>query len=240
MEILLIVMMALVCLTFVWKQTFHHWAEVMVAAVVLALFTGLMWSQAIEQSATQIAAWLANQQLMLDMAVLLSLDVSLTLLFCITWVDIHTAERVSQRRRLAFRLLKYFPGLLIFPVMFSFLVKLVFTLTGTDFQLISWGMAAAVLVLFPLFTWGVKVLLPERSIRLELLFLLNVLLGLLGIVATVNGRPAVSGISEVNLPALGAVGALVALGMGLGWIVYRFRMNKQTQTINKQTQSTKK
>ncbi len=232
METLLIVMMALVCLTFVLKQTFHHWAEVLVAAVALALFTGLMWSLAIEQSATQIAAWLANQQLMLNVAVLLSLDVSLTLLFCVTWVDVRTAESVSPRRRLVFRLLKHFPGLLIFPVLFSLLVKLVFTLTGIDFRLISWGFALVVLVLLPLFTWGVKVLLPERSIRLEMLFLLNVLLGLLGIVATVNGRTAVNGISAVNLPALLAVVALVALGMGLGGIIYRFRMNKQSQAIN--------
>ncbi len=232
METLIIVMMALVGLTFVLKQTFHSWVEVAVVSVVLGCFVGLMWSVAIEQSATQIAAWLANQQLMLDMAVLLSLDVSLTLFFCTVYVDVHTASTVSTRRRFFFRLLKYFPGLLILPVLFSLLVKAVFTFTGVDFSLISWSLATAVLVLLPLLTWAVKALLPEQSIRLEMLFLLNVLLGLLGIVGTVNGRTAVSGISEVNLPALLAVIALVVVGIALGWMAYRIRMNKNTKSIN--------
>ncbi len=231
METLLIVMMSAVCLTFVLKQTFHGMVELMAAAVVLAFFTSMMWSFAIEQSTTQIAAWMADQQLMLDMAVLLSIDVALTLLFCVTHVDIHTAEHVSARRRFAYRALKFFPGLLIFPVLFSALVKLVFTFTGVDFQLISWGMAAAVFILVPTLTLGIKWLLPERAIRLEMLFLLEVLLGLMGIVGTVNGRTAVNGISDVDFRALLAVALMVAAGIFAGLVVYRIKMNRKHKQI---------
>ncbi len=228
METLLIAMMAIVCLTFVWKQTFHGIAELMAAAVVLAFFTGMMWPFAIEQSATQIAAWTADSRIMLDMAVLLSIDVALTLLFCVTHVDVATAEHVSTRKRTVYRALKYFPGLLIFPVLFSLLVKLVFTFTGVDFQLISWSLAAVVFVAVPLLTLGVKRLLPERAIRLEMLFLLEVLLGLMGIVGTVNGRTAVGGTSEVDFKALLAVALMLAAGMAAGLAVYRIRMNRKT------------
>lgn len=231
MQTLLIVMMLAVCLTFILKQTFHGMVELMAATVVLAFFTGMMWPFAIEQSTTQIAAWMANQQLMLDMAVLLSIDVALTLLFCVTHVDVHTAEHVSARKCFAYRALKFFPGLLIFPVLFCTLVKLVFTFTGMDFQVISWGMAAVVFVLIPSLTLGAKWLLPERPIRLEMLFLLDVLLGLMGIVGTVNGRTAVSGISEVDFKALLAVALMVVAGTAAGLMVYRIKMNKRNKQI---------
>ena len=44
-----------------------------------ALFLGLSWPWAVEQSKTQIEAWLANTDLMRDTAVVLSLDVALLL-----------------------------------------------------------------------------------------------------------------------------------------------------------------
>ena len=228
METLIIVMMIMVCFSFVLKQTFHGIREVTGIAVVLAFFTGMMWNFAIEQSKTQIAAWIADQQLMLDMAVLLSIDVALTLFFCVAHVDLKTAEVVRRRKVWAYRLLKYFPGLLVFPVLFSVLVMLIFLLPGVSFQVVSWSLAAAVFVLVPALTYGVKWLLPERPIRLEMLFLVEVLLGLMGIVGTVNGRTAVAGISEVDLPALAAVVALVAAGMAVGLALYRVKAAKHS------------
>lgn len=81
METLVLVMMILVCFSFVLKQTFHGVKEIMIISVLVAFFVGMTWPLAIEQSKTQIAAWIADQKLMLDMAVLLSIDVALTMLF---------------------------------------------------------------------------------------------------------------------------------------------------------------
>ena len=83
METLVLVMMILVCFSFVLKQTFHGVKEIMIISVLVAFFVGMTWPFAIEQSKTQIAAWIADQKLMLDMAVLLSIDVALTMLFCV-------------------------------------------------------------------------------------------------------------------------------------------------------------
>lgn len=73
-------MMILVCFSFVLKQTFHGVKEIMIILVLVAFFVGMTWPLDIEQSKTQIAAWIADQKLMLDMAVLLSIDVALTML----------------------------------------------------------------------------------------------------------------------------------------------------------------
>lgn len=80
METLVLVMMILVCFSFVLKQTFHGVKEIMIISVLVAFFVGMTWPLAIEQSKTQIAAWIADQKLMLDMAVLLSIDVALMML----------------------------------------------------------------------------------------------------------------------------------------------------------------
>ena len=112
-------MMILVCFSFVLKQTFHGVKEIMIISVLVAFFVGMSWPFAIEQSKTQIAAWIADQKLMLDMAVLLSIDVALTMLFCVHHVDLKTSEQVSRRKWMCFIFLKYFPGLLVFPVVYA-------------------------------------------------------------------------------------------------------------------------
>ena len=185
-------MMILVCFSFVLKQTFHGVKEIMIISVLVAFFVGMAWPLAIEQSKTQIAAWIADQKLMLDMAVLLSIDVALTMLFCVNHVDLKTSEHVSRRKWVFFIFLKYFPGLLVFPVLFSVLVMTIFLLPGVSFQVVAWVLTVVLLVLTPVFTYGLRWLLPERPIRLELLFLVEVLLGLMGIIGTVNGRTAVA------------------------------------------------
>lgn len=231
METLVLVMMILVCFSFVLKQTFHGVKEIMIISVLVAFFVGLSWPFAIEQSKTQIAAWIADQKLMLDMAVLLSVDVALTMLFCVHHVDLKTSEHVSRRKWMFYIALKYFPGLLVFPVLFSLLVMMIFMLPGMSFQVVAWTLAVDLLVLTPALTYGLRWLLPERPIRLELLFLVEVLLGLMGIVGTVNGNTAVAGIDSVDLKSLLGVVGIVIVGMALGLCYYRIKMQKLSQKL---------
>ncbi len=224
-------MMILVCFSFVLKQTFHGVKEIMIISVLVAFFVGMAWPFAIEQSKTQIAAWIADQKLMLDMAVLLSVDVALTMLFCVHHVDLKTSEHVSRRKWMFYIALKYFPGLLVFPVLLSLLVMMIFMLPGMSFQVVAWTLAVALLVLVPALTYGIRWLLPERPIRLELLFLVEVLLGLMGIVGTVNGNTAVAGIDSVDLKSLLGVVGIVIVGMALGLCYYRVKMQKLSQKL---------
>ena len=127
--------------------------------------------------------------------------------------------------------LKYFPGLLVFPVLFSLLVMMIFMLPGMSFQVVAWTLAVALLVLVPALTYGIRWLLPERPIRLELLFLVEVLLGLMGIVGTVNGNTAVAGIDSVDLKSLLGVVGIVIVGMALGLCYYRVKMQKLSQKL---------
>ena len=112
-------------------------------------------------------------------------------------------------RKLWRGLLAIYPGLLIFPVLFSLEVSTIFFLPGVDFALVAWGLAAIVAVAFVALGFGLEFLLPERELRLELLFLLNILIAILGVIATVNGRTACGrcgAVSDVLVP-LGSRGA---------------------------------
>lgn len=230
METVVLVMMIVVCFNYLLKQTWRKPFYVAFSAVVCALLVGLAWPWAIEQSKNQIAGWLADSALMLDLAVLLTLEVALQMTFCVVAAHIHTAGRVKPSVVRLYRLLRWFPGLLIFPVLFSLLVAAIFAMPGTSFPLVAWSLAAIVAVAIPLGRWALKRLLPEKEIRLELLFLTNALIALLGIIATVNGRTAVAGATAVDWPALGSVMSLVAAGGLLGVAVFRIkqkRMNKK-------------
>ncbi len=72
----------------------------------------------------------------------------------------------------------------------------------------SWRMSAHSKRLLPLS--GLCWLVPEKEIRLELLFMVNMLIAALGVVATVNGRTAAAGTNQVEWGALGGVAAIIA------------------------------
>lgn len=130
METVVVVLMILVCFNFMMKQTFRKRGSVAAIAVVATLFVGLMWPYAIQQSKTQIADWLANVQLMLDTSVVLTVEVALQMAFCMLAVHVLTTGPVKKRTLLAYRALRWFPGILIFPVLFSGLVYLIFFFSG--------------------------------------------------------------------------------------------------------------
>lgn len=232
METVVVVLMILVCFNFMLKQTYRKQGAVMAIAVVSALFVGLIWPYAIRQSKTQIVDWLANPALMLDTSVVLSIEVVLQLAFCMLAAHVLTAGPVKQRTLWGYRALRWFPGILIFPVLFSGLVYLIFSFPGASFPLIAWSMAAGVLVLIPAGTLFLRWLLPEKELRLELLFLTNALMAILGIIATVNGRTAVAGVSEVNGEALAGLAGLLLIGGCIGLLLHRRKTANKIRVTN--------
>lgn len=226
METVVLVMMILVCFNYVLKQTYRKIYSVVFSSAVCALFVGLMWPYAIEQSKSQISDWLADSTLMLDIAVVLTLEVAIQMAFCILSAHIQTSGKVKTITIWVYRILRWFPGVLIFPVLFSLLVSTIFALPGVSFSLVAWVLAAIVFVVIPLGSWVLRWLLPEKEIRLELLFLANALIAILGVIATVNGQTAVVGISEVDWSALSGIVVLLIFGLMAGVIAYRIKLKR--------------
>ena len=216
MNTVVLVLMLLTAFNFLLKQTFWKVIAVCVIAAICAAFAGLMWPYAIEQSKTQIANWLSNQPLMLDTAVHVANDYP-----------------VKPRMIVMYRFLRWFPGLLIFPVLFSGLIYLIFAFPGISFQTIAWSYAGFILIAIPSGRYLLLYLLPEKELRLELFFLTNALVAILGIVATVNGRTSATGVSEIDWQALAGVLVITLAGGIIGLVWWNFR-NRNKQKSMKQ------
>lgn len=226
METVVKLAMVLVSLSFVLKLTGYKLRQLLLMALLCALFVGFSWQFAAEQSKTAIASWLSDRELMQDIAVLMTLDVALQMAYCLMAVNLMNSGPLKRRTILVYKLLRLFPGIMVFLVLFSLLVSCVFAFPGVSFSLISWCIAAAVLVLLPLAVLGVRKLLPEKEIRLELLFLSNALTAALGVIATVNGTTASESVDSVDYPATAAVFGIVLLGASLGFLLYRIKSRK--------------
>ena len=128
------VLMILIVLGFILKQSFNKPYTVIATASVLAIFTGFSWPLAVEQSGSRISEWLSDTSLMLDVAVVMSVEILLQMSFCITSVNIYAEGKLPKWKILTYKALRWFPGILILPVLFSALVFAVFALPGNDFR----------------------------------------------------------------------------------------------------------
>lgn len=218
--------MILVCFNFLLKQTFTGLRVMVATTILLAAFAVFTWPMAIEQSKTQIADWLQNTGLMRDMAVILTLDVVAQLTFCIFTVRMPMPEKARRRSRIIQRFLAVYPSLAVFPVVFGGLVELIFSLPGVSFTLIACSLGGLILLVVPLGSRLLRMLLPENDLRLEMLFLSNVLVAGIGVVATVNGDTQNSPAENVDFVALALFAALFAGGFVLGLIWYKWVRKK--------------
>ncbi len=227
MEIIIIVIMLLTCFNFALKQTFCKSWTTYLMAVLCSLFIILTYESATEQSKSQIADWIANRTLMLNTSVVLSTEVTLHMAFCIMAVHLQNSGPLRRRTLFIYRLLRFYPGILIFPVLFHIETAAMFTLTGTSFQTIAYSIAAIVLIAVPAAAWFVRWLIPERPLRLELLFLSNAMIAILGVIATTNGTTAAKGVSEINMPAMLFTMSLTLVFALIGFLLYKIKSHKQ-------------
>ena len=167
---LVVILMVLVCFNFVLKQSWHKWWSVLAHAAAAALFTGLMWPVAVRQSRSQIDEWLSNPGLMLDTSVIITLEVILQIAFCLLSVHLMSSGRLKRSVIWGYRILRWFPGVLIFGVLFSFLVYLIFAFPGVSFPLVAWSAAAVVFAVIAGGAWLMRRIFPDKESRLEMFF----------------------------------------------------------------------
>lgn len=230
METLVMIIMILVGFTFVLKLTFHGISGIAVTTIAVAIFVGFSCEYAITMSKTQIADWLQQPDLMLDTSVLLAIDVACQIAFCFIFT-LKEGGKMSRLQTIIYYALFWIPGFLIFPTLLSLLASVIFSMSGVEFSLIGWGLAAGLALAAPMLVVAFRALLPEADIRLELLFLVNLLILALGIITTVNGRTAAIGTNEVQWDAMGCIMAIILLGGITGMVIDRYKTIKKISKL---------
>ena len=151
--------------------------------------------------------------------------------FCLLAANTEMGEHVGRKSRWLYAFLRFFPGIMIVPTLFALLVETIFVFPGEDFSLIAWTLGGVFCVAILLLTYAIKRLLPETFLRLELLFLCNLLIALLGIVATVNGKTAVVGTDSTNVGALAGTLLLVVVFGAVGMLWQRWHTKRQMKQL---------
>lgn len=231
MEIIIGIIMLMAGFSVMMKLTYLPFWGRIVVCLVFALFVGFSWNFAANQSKTQISAWIHNPELMLDIAVILTIDVFLQISFCITSSGLIFGEQLTWSRSIIHSICQWIPGILIFPVLLALLVGVTFSFPGVDFSFIAWSLALVIFIIGISLPYLIKMILPEKDLRLELIFMVNAMIALLGVVSTVNGRTAVAGANSVELKTLVSVLLLFAVGITIGYIYFKHKHNKLINNI---------
>lgn len=222
-----ILVLMLVVLFMTWlKLTFLKAWQIALAAVVCSLFVGLTWPFAILQSRNEISAWLDNQSLMLDISVILTMEVIWQMAYCMLSARLLYGEQVSRCIVWIYRSLRFFPGILVLPVLFYLQIQAMYIVTGFDFAVVSWCLAVLIFIAVVGGSYLLRWLLPQKALRLELLFLSSAIVQVLGIVATVNGTTNFKGSDPIEWTALIAFLALAFVCAGIGYIKLQIKKTK--------------
>ncbi|GHV72321.1 hypothetical protein FACS1894201_00830 [Bacteroidia bacterium] len=189
--------MLFILINSILKLSFRKWWQSVVFGGICATFIIGICPLATLQSKTQLSDFLNNMSVMQDTAVLITLESVICFTFCF-------ASLSGRKKGKGWtRLLDVYPGLLVFPVLFYILTQLIFSMPGTSFTVISYFLGMIVFAGFSLLTLLVKRLYPEIEFRLEIHFLVSLLICIIGLITTVDGTVTYSAVGEtINIKAL--------------------------------------
>jgi hypothetical protein len=227
MELILLTLMLFIALNTLLKLSFWNTGALIAFGGIAGIFVYAMYPLAIVQSKTQLADFLNNPELMQDASVLVSLESACFLLY-----SFYEAGFPEKRQERYLKILRWFPSILIFAVLFHGLTQFIFAWPGTSFRLLAIILAVVVIVLIPFLGKLLCRLLSEREMRLEVLFISSLFTIAVGLVATVNGTTTYRAETEIDWKALSAIVLLTAFGFlaGLAWFKIRLRKRNRRLT----------
>lgn len=221
--------MLLVFINSAFKLSLAKWRTLVATTLACVLWIGLNWPSAIGQSQNQIEEWLADQKMMLDASVILTVEVLWQISYCMLAgkhlygerdnINFEDARR-GKFAKFCYSALNVLPGILIFPVLYYLLVQVIYLFPGYSFSAVAWSLAFVVGIVLLVLALGIRWLLPERELRLEMLFLDSSLIMILGVIATMNGTATFSASDPVEWSALAVFLALLLVCALTGFTLY--------------------
>lgn len=213
------------------KITFLSNSMRVFVCLLLASFVGLSWEYASDISKSQFADWFQNRNIVLDLEVLLTVDIFLQISFCILEAKRISGVSFSKSDNVARNITLYIPGILIFPTLFAILAESIFEFPGTDFFIIAWSLAAFVIIFGSLTPLLIKWLLPEWDLRILLIFIINVMIAIFGVLATVDGHAVIAESNSLRWQPLIGIILFLLIGSICGFLIFRHKSLKPKTKI---------
>jgi hypothetical protein len=234
MELVIQILMLFIVINTLLKLSFWKWWQTLIFGGVVALFVMMMEQYAIVQSKTQLNDYLMNREALQNAAVLVTIESALCFAFCFAMLR----NKLVGRKKLWVRLLHWYPGLLVFPVLFYLLTQSIFTMTGVNFDTVTLLFAMGVLVIIPLAGYLVRLLLPENEFKLEVHFLVSLFVAIIGLLTTVNGNVTYAAASQpLNIKGIVIAVLLFAITFLIGyfWNRFKWRYLQKRKLLKKHT-----
>lgn len=215
MELIIQILMVFIIINCILKLSFRSLWQSILFGALCAVFIIWVKEYAIIQSKTQIADYLKNRTALQNTAVLVTAESAICFAFCFAALKNMFGKRVKRW----LMPLYWYPSLLIFPVLFYILTQTIFSLSGTDFDTIAYIISGITFVVIPIAAYGIRLLIPEDELRLEIHFLVSLFVCILGLLTTVNGDVTYAAVKEpVNFKALGLSLGLFVVTFVIGYV----------------------
>lgn len=224
MKYILLLLILFITLNTLIKLSFWKYWQVAILAAIAGLFVIAVAPAAASQSKTQLTAWLQTPSIMQNLAVLITFETIINLTFA--FIRLRKVLGTKVKPYVIYPLNTY-PGLLLFPVLFYTLAQLFYQLPGYGFTVVATTYAAGIFVVMQLLIWGLKKIAPEDDLRLEILFIINLFVCIIGLISTVNGETAYAPVKqELDLKSILLALAFFALLFIIGLLRQRYRKLK--------------
>ena len=200
----------------------------------LGAFIGLSHSYALEVNKLELQRFLATQTVLTDISLVVMIDLLLSGYFCVARIR---DREDSGSFRWYTVVLRHMPSLLVFPALHYLHITLFFALTGIDFARTTAGLAISVVLLFTLASFGMRKLVAEKEVLIELIAFLTFFVCLLVISCTIfhPSSAVYSHASPVDWTGcLGTLGILTLIfSLGYSWTTaVRFYKQHKKTNIN--------
>ena len=230
MTLIIQVLILFIFINMILKLSFWRWWQAAIFALICAVFTIWVCPYTASQSKTQLAELMSSNQVMQDLAVLVTLESALYIAYCFVALKEVFGKKVKYWGRLLF----FYPGLLVFPALFYLQTQAIFSMPGTDFDMLAYIMAGGVLVLLPLLSYGIKHLFPEKDFRLEVHFLVSLLICVIGLISTADGKVTYAAANNpMNWKAFAVAAGLFIVLFIAGYILYKVKWTFRRKKDNK-------
>ena len=216
MEILVFILMMLIVLNCSMKTSLWTFWPRLAFALLLGAFAYWSIDYAVMQSKTQIDNMLHREDVLQGIAIIVTLESAIGMMFCFSSLN---DDGKRPRRRFIRLLLHAYPSLLIFPVVFYGLTKLLFLHVDMDFSTTSLIYAIAVIAVSLLCATLARWLLPPKDLRIEAHLWLTVMVCVLSLLLTQNGEIIYrSNVKAVDWTSAVLTLAAAAIVMAVGFI----------------------
>lgn len=193
------------------------------AIIAYSLFAGLVaivfYPFIIKMNTNTFDMLLSDKKMVSNIAVIITIEAISGMLISIGMLH----NLFEKKKRQWVRILKLTPGVIIFGVIFYVELLLFKTIIGVGFIWIS--ILTTFLFIFGLagISTAIKYIFPEKSIRYELKFLVNILLFVIAVLmnAFLAGYNKSNYESNVDYTKLLVFTGIVAIGFVLGLLLYR-------------------